>query len=61
MGTKNIYKNMKNTTILFNINLPNQPVIIYNNVETDKLQILKDNKGLADIYMWTHIDSGKNI
>lgn len=59
MGIKNIYKNIKNTTILFNINLPNQPVIIYNNAETDKLQILKDNKGLAGIYMWTHIESGK--
>jgi hypothetical protein len=42
---------MKNTAILFNINLPNQPVIIYNNAETDKLQILKDNKSLAGIYM----------
>src|SRR5690349_16541872 len=34
-------------------------VIIYSNAETDKLQILKDNKGKAGIYQWTHIESGK--
>ena len=50
---------MKNTIILFNINLPKQPVIIYNNAETDKLQILKDNKAKAGIYKWTHLESGK--
>ena len=52
---------MKNTAILFNIILPNQPVIIYNNAETDKLQILKDNKSLAGIYMWLIKNQIKNI
>jgi len=50
---------MKNTIILFNINLPNQPVIIYNNAEIDRLQILSDNKDKAGIYQWTHKESGK--
>lgn len=45
--------------ILSNNNLPNQPTIIYDNVEINKLQILLDNKGLAGIYMFTHIESGK--
>jgi group I intron endonuclease len=34
------------------------PVIIYNNADIDKLQILKDNKGRTGIYMWVH-ESGK--
>lgn len=36
------------------------PAIIYNNVETEKLQILKDNKSKAGIYLWVHKESGKN-
>ena len=35
------------------------PISLYPNAETDKPKILKDNKGKAGIYMWTHIDSGK--
>jgi len=35
------------------------PVIVYNNADTEKLRILTDNKGLAGIYMWTHLESGK--
>jgi group I intron endonuclease len=50
---------MKNTIILLNKNLPNQPVIIYDNAEIDKLRILSDNKDLSGIYMWTHKESGK--
>jgi len=50
---------MKNSIILFNKNLPNQPVIIYSNAETNKSIILKDNKNRAGIYQWTHIESGK--
>jgi hypothetical protein len=42
---------MKNTIILFNKNLPNQSIVIYSNVETDRLKILSNNKGLAGIYM----------
>jgi group I intron endonuclease len=34
-------------------------VIIYTNAETDKSQILSDNKGKAGIYQWTHKKSGK--
>jgi len=51
---------MKNTIILFNKNLPYQPVIIYNNAETDRLQILSDNKNKTGIYLWTNKKSGKN-
>jgi len=50
---------MKNTLILFNENLSNQPVIIYDNAKIDKLRILSDNKGLSGIYMWKHKESGK--
>jgi group I intron endonuclease len=56
---KYIKKNMRNSIILLNKILPSQPVTIYNNAETDKLQILSDNKGLSGIYMWTHKESGK--
>lgn len=50
---------MKFSTILFNKNLLNQPVIAYNNVEKDKLEILSDNKNLSGIYMFTHRESEK--
>lgn len=32
---------------------------IYNNADIEKQNILKDNKGKAGIYIWTHIESGK--
>jgi len=35
------------------------PVIVYSNAETDRSQILSDNKDKAGIYQWTHIESGK--
>lgn len=50
---------MKSSLILFNTNLPYQPVITYDDAETDKLRILSDNKGLAGVYMWTHKESGR--
>jgi group I intron endonuclease len=43
-----------------NNNISFVPVIIYNNVDTDKLKILKDNRGKAGIYKWTHKESGKS-
>lgn len=46
MGTKNN-----------NVNFT--PIIIYNNAETDRLQILTDNKKKAGVYLWTHKESGK--
>jgi len=33
--------------------------MIYSIADTNKLQILKDNKGKTGIYMWTHLKSGK--
>lgn len=45
---------MKSSLILFNSNLSCQSVITYDDVGTDKLRILLDNKGLAEIYLWTH-------
>lgn len=35
------------------------PFIIYNNADTEKLIILKDNAGKTGIYQWTHKESGK--
>lgn len=43
--------NTDNTKLLF--------VTIYNNPDSEKVQILKDNAGKAGIYMWKHIESGK--
>jgi group I intron endonuclease len=34
-------------------------VMLYPNVDTDKLKILKDNKGKSGIYLWTHLESNK--
>lgn len=34
-------------------------IITYSNASTDKNKIMKDNKGKAGIYMWTHIESGR--
>jgi len=36
------------------------PRMIYNNADTMKLYILKDNKVKASIYRWIHVDSGKS-
>jgi hypothetical protein len=33
------------------------PVIIYPNADTDKTQVLADNKGKAGIYLWIHNES----
>ena len=35
------------------------PVLIYPNVEMNKSKVISENKGLAGIYIWTHIKSGK--
>jgi group I intron endonuclease len=35
------------------------PIMVYSNPDTNKLQILSENKGKAAIYQWTHIESGK--
>lgn len=35
------------------------PVVVYYNAETDKSQILLDNKCKTGIYMWTHIATGR--
>jgi len=37
------------------------PVMIYSNIDTDKLQILKDTKGKTGVYIFIHKESGKNI
>lgn len=56
-------KKMNNTN---NNNGSFVPVVIYNNLDSEKLQILKDNKwrtGIylwrTGIYLWTHVGSGK--
>lgn len=45
---------MKISTILLNNNLP----IIYESADKNKIQILKENKNLVGIYLWTHKESG---
>jgi group I intron endonuclease len=45
--------------IVDSVSLSLVSIIIYSNAETDKSKFLKDNKGRAAIYMWTHKESGK--
>jgi len=48
-----MYNNNNNNNVHFT------PVIVYNNVDTDKSKILFDNKGKSGIYLWTHKETGK--
>ena len=51
------------TTILFKnhetLMMSFIPIIVYSNAETDKNQVLNDNKGKTGIYLWTHLETGK--
>lgn len=51
------------TTILFQnpniILLTFVPIRIYSNLETEKIQILMDNKNKQGIYQWAYKESGK--
>jgi hypothetical protein len=42
-----------------NILLSLIPIVVYSNAGIDKSIILKDNKGKAGVYQWTHLESGK--
>jgi hypothetical protein len=35
------------------------PVAIYHNASTDKLKIIKENRGKSGVYRWTHLNSNK--
>jgi hypothetical protein len=49
-----------NLDILNNLSKKGYPSSqVYFNADTDKLDIIKDNKGKTGIYLWTHISSGK--
>ena len=37
------------------------PVMIYANADTDKLQILSDNKGKSGVYLWRNLINEKNM
>jgi len=56
---------MKNSIILLNQNNSEQikivepAIVVYSNAETDKSQILLDNKGKTGVYLWIHLESGK--
>lgn len=47
------------TSSTTNNNRDLRPIIIYSNVESNKLKILSNNKGRVAIYMWTVILLGK--
>jgi len=49
---------MQNNNFINNDCFTLTPVIIFNNVEVDKLRILTEIKGKAGIYLWTHLESG---
>jgi group I intron endonuclease len=36
------------------------PVLTYLNADTDKLSILKDNRGKSGVYRWTNLTNGKS-
>lgn len=40
--------------------MTNNPIRSYSNIDTQKIQICKDNKGKTGIYRWTNIISGKS-
>lgn len=42
-----------------NLNGSFTPVIIYDNADTNKVMILRDNKGKTGVYQWTHKESGR--
>ena len=42
------------------INLLASPVLTYLNADTDKLSILRDNKGKSGVYLWTNLVNGKS-
>lgn len=42
------------------INLFVSPVLTYLNADTDKLSIIRDNKGKSGVYLWTNIINGKS-
>jgi len=50
---------LSSTIFSFQDSLLATTIILYNNAETEKLQILSDNKGKTGIYMWIHKESGK--
>ena len=35
------------------------PVVVYSNIETHKVLLLKDNKGKSGIYCWRNLNNGK--
>jgi group I intron endonuclease len=59
---KKITNEIKTTDEIRTIKINNTSfviVIVYLNTETEKKQILSENKGKAGIYMWTHNESSK--
>lgn len=52
-------RNFTNSSYFNNISKKGYPSSkVYFNADTDKLDIIKDNKDKAGIYLWTHINSG---
>lgn len=54
-----INNNSNNNNSNNNSNNKYPALIVYHNVDTNKSQILSDNRGKAVIYLWTHLESGK--
>lgn len=48
-----------NTMPIDKKNLDLVPVAVYLNAYTDKLKIIKENRGKSGIYRWTHLNSNK--
>jgi len=55
-----------NLSYLYGFNLDDlnlfaaSPVLTYLNADTDKLSIIKDNKGKSGVYRWTNLTNGKS-
>lgn len=43
----------------YSTTVPIVPIKIYRNADTDKLQIIIENKGKAGVYRWTNLKNGK--
>lgn len=55
----NILENIGDLTTSFMSTPLLNPLLVYNDLKSDKKSILSDNKGKAGIYMWTNLVNGK--
>jgi len=53
------YRKYSSATIIQEPLIPLRSTKFYANADSDKIQILTDNKGKAGVYRWTNLTNGK--